>query len=586
MSGKFHRSSKAEETTPRAYRYGLLDPLDWDQDCHEQLFLMNAFWNSLVEIERNHRDRYRAIIGSDERVATLQTSLETLRQEEREVRTARKQQRQRAQKRVDTPELDARLHELGLAIRPLSAECKAMRTEAAARMRKPLRLLDDERHHAVNVARQRSGLWWGNYTAVLARYDVARIEAIREGGELRFRRFSGEGLFMVYLSRGASVDDITSGKKQVSINLTEQPVPGRAGKHRPQLAITIYTRDRKPRLLTFPLIYDRPLPAHARIKQVTVVRRRIATKWRYAAIFTLRLPETAMVGTALTSPCGINLGFRQTPTGLRIATVFDGTTTVTHELPAAWMEANDDVDTIQQRRSKALNAIAMVLKTSWPDRPVSLPEPLTERIRNLVIAPKFGARTLARLTLYWRAEHALSWPDMLGRLENWRRIDKRDLEIQENKRDHLAMSRLERYRLLAKAIASSYAHIRIGKINLQRLARLEMPDGTEAELHLRARRNRARASLYRLQQEIKQQASKRGAIVEYVDGPVTVTCHSCGGRCGVTVDLIHTCEHCLFLWDQDENAARNIFAASCARFDGAKMLRAAMRMPSTRQSTD
>jgi hypothetical protein len=532
-------SNDAGNATPCAYRYGLLDPLDWDQDCDEQLFLMNRFWNSLVEIERKHREHYHALMCSDERVAPVQASLDSLRQEQWEVRAARKLQRQRAQKRGATPEHDARLRELGAAIHALGAE----------------------RYHAVKAARQRSDLWWGNYNAVCASYETARLRAIKVGGELRFRRFTGEGRFAVQLVRGASVDDITSGKKQVAIDLTAQPVPGRAGKHRPRLALTIYTRDGAPRRLTFPVIYDRPLPVHARIKQVTVTRRRIGTKWRYAAVFTLRLPHVAEASTVLTTACGINLGFRQTPTGLRIATIFDGAVTVTHELPAQWMVAMDDVERIQQRRGNAVNEMSWVLKTSWPDRPASIPEELADRIRKLVMAPNVWASKLAGLTLYWRNEHARVWPDMLTRLENWRVTDKRDLEIQENKRDHLAKSRRERHRLLARSLASSFARVRIGKMDLRSLARLERLDGTETELHQRARRNRARASLYTFQLEIKQQTPKFGATVEYVHGPVTATCHSCGGRCTVTADLIHACEHCSSVWDQDENAAHNIFAA-------------------------
>lgn len=564
-------SSDAGNTIPCAYTYGLLDPLDWDQDCYEQLYLMNRLWNSLVEIERKHRKRYQALMCSDERVAPVQASLDALRQEQQEVRAARKLQRQRAQKRVATPEHDARLRELAAAIHALGVTCKAIRTEAARRMCGSIRLLDAERNHAVKTARQRSGLWWGNYNAVCASYDTARMKAIKAGGELRFRRFTGEGRFVVQLVRGASADDITSRKKQVSIDLTEQPVPGRAGKHRPRLALAIYTRDGEPRRLTFPLIYDRPLPAHARIKQVTVTRRKIGTKWRYAAVFTLRLPKAAEARTVLTTACSINLGFRQTPTGLRIATVFDGAVTVTHELPAQWMDAMDEVERIQQRRDNALNEIALLLKTSWRDRPASIPEQLGERIRNLVMAAKLGAPKLAGLTLYWRNEYAPVWPDMLTRLENWRVTDKRDLEIQANKRDHLARSRRERHRLLARSIASSFARIRIGKMDLRSLARLERLDGTETELHQRARRNRARASLHTFQQEIKQQTPKFGATVEYVHGPVTATCHSCGGRCTVTADLIHACEHCSSVWDQDENAARNIFVASDERFGGERI---------------
>lgn len=49
-----------------AHQYGLLDPIDWAPDCHEQLWLMNRLWNALVELEHKQRERFRGLIGADE----------------------------------------------------------------------------------------------------------------------------------------------------------------------------------------------------------------------------------------------------------------------------------------------------------------------------------------------------------------------------------------------------------------------------------------------------------------------------------------------------------------------------------------
>ena len=40
-------------------QYGLLAPLNWDQDCQEQLWLQNKFWNRLVEIEAQYQEKSR-----------------------------------------------------------------------------------------------------------------------------------------------------------------------------------------------------------------------------------------------------------------------------------------------------------------------------------------------------------------------------------------------------------------------------------------------------------------------------------------------------------------------------------------------
>lgn len=557
-----------------AFRYGLLDPLNWDQDCHEHLFLMNRLWNTLVEIERKHRDRYREIVGSDEAVEPIHKQIAELKAEQAALREERKRRRKVARARVQTPEIDDRLREIATNLQTLTAEAKAVRVEAKERMREPLKALNTEHFEAVKSARQNSGLWWGNYNAIIASYETARSRAMKDGAELRYRRFTGEGRFTVQIVGGASVDEITSGKKQASIDLLEQPVPGRGGKPLPRLSITVYTKDGDPRLLTFPIVYDRPLPDGCRVQMVTVTRRRCATRWQYAAVFTCRV-ERPSVSTVNERECAINLGFRQVPgdrpgsVALKVATLYDGERCETLELPSRWMYRMDDIERIQQQRDEGLVKIVDELRAQWPNRPQEFRDctDIEERLSRLLQTPRFSPNKLAGITLRWRDQHPDVWPDMLDELERWRKLDKLDVprqggwEIQANKRDKLLLQRREIYRLFARRIAQEYGVIRIGKMDLRKMAQIESSDGTETELHQLARRNRQRAALYQLQQEIKLQAEKFGALVEIIDGPFTVTCNSCGSRCAVTADRMHACEHCSAVWDQDENAARNILAA-------------------------
>jgi Putative transposase DNA-binding domain len=556
--------------TTIAYKYGLLEPLDWDQDCHEQLFRMNKLWNTLVEVEHQHRARYRALVGEEVAVATLQSQLDALREEQTALRTERKARRQKARARVATIEQDARLRVLATQIQGLAEQCRVARTLAKESLKEPIRALDAQRFEAVKVARQNSGLWWGNYNAVVHSYEVGRSRAMKDGAELRFRRFNGEGRFTVQIIQGASVEEVTSGTKQVRLDLTPRPIPGRGGKPRPRLGLTLYTRQtqsgRESRLLTFPVILDRPLPETARIQQVVVTRRRVATQWRYAVIFTCRLPDPPTIINVNARACGINLGFRQSPDGLLVGTLWDGLVLRRKCVPILWLHAMNEVEGIQQRRDLALAALHEELRAQWPLRPPEEPQSIAERLGNLVRAPRFSAATLAALVLQWR-EHPW-WPQMLARLEAWRRVDKRDLETQENKREHLMCSRQEQYRLFAREIALSYGHIRIGAINLRRMAQLEFPDGTETDLHQQARRNRTRAALSLLQSEIARQAEKTGSTIEYVEGPVTSTCHRCAGRCAVGADVMHVCEHCSAVWDQDQNAAINAFRSPRERYGG------------------
>ncbi len=561
-----------------AYQYGLLDPLNWDQDCHEHLWLQNKLWNSLVEIERAHRERYRAIVGSNTEVAAVQAQIDTIKARQLELRGERKLARKQARAKVDSTAIDEELRELSRQIQPLVEQVRPLRKAAKEGLKEQIRALDSERFNAVKIARNASGLWWGNYNAVCASYETARSKAMKENAELKFHGFRGEGRFTAQLIGGASVEEICSGNSQVSIDLTEHPVPDRhgqprPGKHRPRLSITVYTDDsgerKYRRLLTFPLIYDRALPDDCRIQQVVVTRRKLGTRYRYAVVFTCRIPDVPVLVSGSAKRCGINLGFRQHADGLRVATIADAQGVRSVCLPPAWIDSMDQVEAIQQRRDGLLNEISAVLKAHWPNRPAELPEEIATRLQNLVNAPKFGSAKLAALVLRWRAHEV--WTDLRERLEVWRKVDKHWLEIQDNQRDKLWMHRREVYRLLARELAHTYGEIRIGKVQLKQLAKLEHADGTETELHQRARRNRGRASLYSLQSEIAQQAAKAGAAVVKIDPPYSSICHRCSQSCEVTADLMHVCEHCSAVWDQDVNAALNIFAAARDRSSAAQI---------------
>jgi hypothetical protein len=228
------------------------------------------------------------------------------------------------------------------------------------------------------------------------------------------------------------------------------------------------------------------------------------------------------------------------------------------------------VSTQQQYRDRNLNEMRNILREQWSRRPqqrlCDIEDQLswfvdTQGIGAMKVTNmRFSAAQLAAIALKWR-EFPDYWPSMRERLEAWRRDDKYWLEIQANQRDRLRGRRLEAYRLLAREVVSKYGMIKLGAIDLAGISRLEHSDGQENELHQRSRRQRQRAALSILRRELCHQADKAGVHVLSVSGPFSQICHICTQRCEVTEALIHTCEYCASVWDQDINAARNLLAA-------------------------
>ena len=56
-------SETEERRTVLVRQYGLLPPLDWDQDCQEHLWMQNKLWNALVEIDQTARGRHGGMAG-------------------------------------------------------------------------------------------------------------------------------------------------------------------------------------------------------------------------------------------------------------------------------------------------------------------------------------------------------------------------------------------------------------------------------------------------------------------------------------------------------------------------------------------
>jgi len=550
--------------TTLAFKYGLGDPLDWDTDIADQLYLQNKLWNRLVEIERDARTRYRAVVGEDDAIAPLVRDIEAAKAQKEALLTERKGLRAKARKRVPTPEIDARIAECATVVRELAQRIKTERVAAKERLAPHVRAIEEWRFGAVKEARNASGLWWGNYNAVCASYDTARSRAMKDGAELQFHRFTGEGRLTCQIQGGTTPEQIVDGKcslvrvDPLSAGAHSHPSRGeRRRLQRTKIAVTAYMKDGERRLLTLPMQMHRPLPDGAIVKQVVVTRRKIGTRYRWHAVFTCSVPDAQPVQHASTSACGVNFGFRQVLGGLRVATVSTSPSKTPDYLvlPEEWLRAMDRCEALQSARDEHL--LPMHAAARELTRGEDAPESLRDKLDRIARAPKIGSALLASLVLAWRDTHADWQSDKLVGFEAWRRNDKRAAEEQANLRDKLHASRTERYRLWARELVRDHALVGCGKIELRKLAELEKQDGTENDLHARARSNRQRVSLYSLQLELARAAQLAGARVVMADGPLTSTCHACGATTLIKPDIMQVCDHCSAVWDQDHNAALN-----------------------------
>lgn len=564
----------ADDRHSLVWRYGALSPLSWGDSLNEQLFLQNKLWNKLVEIERAHRDQYRAIIGEVPEIAEAERLLAGKLAQRDALKKERRAMRQKAQAKVKTPFLDDEIRRLAEAIKPLKVSLKALRQELRERVRPQLDQLEIERRALIKEARQNSGLWWANYNAVIDAYQNAQMRALKSGAQLKFHAFDGAGRFTAQIQGGMSVQDLFEGKRsEVQIDLLgntdfarmtgrgggpQIPTSERTRRQKGLLKITAFThkegKEHKRVYLHLPIILHRPFPENARIKSVSAVRRRIGRRFHWHVCFTLNEPRRAVEHPGK-SACALHFGWKKTAEGLRVATRYDTHGECFHlTLPEKFMRRYAWCDKLAGRMDEAINALKALLSAEIK----GAPEPLTGIFKKI----KKSKRPihLYRLVWIWCGECPEFRPDILERIEAWRIEDDRMRRQQVHLKAKLIRQREDIYRNFAKACAENYALMAVDDVDLSRLAVTEQPSGEETPLHQQARYQRFMASVSVLREWLVKQAAKTGAEVSKIAAPVTVTCHRCGRRHARGLEIVVHCG-CGAIYDVDVNAAQNLLTA-------------------------
>lgn len=560
----------------KAFKFGMLAPVSgFDQAAIDVLFLRNKLWNSLVELERSHRERYRALItGSDDELSEIQARLDQIEEERAELVRRKKQARAMVRsKKVDTSEYDDKIDRLIAERSDLRARAKDIRLRVREKIKPAISDLENERYEAIKHLSHESGLWWCNKETVIAAYDVARVKAMKENAELRFRSFDGTGKFAVRRPGGFPLSDLTSGKLSFArlealpdddfAHLSERGKRSRARHH---LTMTIMThKDDSGKLrrheVTWPIILHRPLPDGV-VKFIHVQRKRVGKDFYWTCSITMEVDEIqkTLIDHPSRTACGIDLGYRLVRDGLRVATLADTKGKVRHlVLPQDWLDRMDHVERIQGWLSEQSNLAWQKLKallTALPEYPESYEESINRLLKAGDKTPVRGMRAI-----HWRLRNEPEiMPEVLGVLDEWEAKMRRREREMHNLRDKLINRRKDMYRSFAYQVANEYALIRIEDMKLNKLAAVKLDDGEGNQMPQVVRNNRTRAALYELALYIQQAAVKTGAEFEKMQAMYsTLVCSNCGHQ-NTNMDkedINYRCERCDTLHDQDENAAKN-----------------------------
>jgi transposase len=146
---------------------------------------------------------------------------------------------------------------------------------------------------------------------------------------------------------------------------------------------------------------------------------------------------------------------------------------------------------------------------------------------------------------------ALRWRKQYLHLRHWER------GLSEQTRLHIR----EGYRMVAARMAETYATLYLEDFDLREVA--ERPDAESEEIVTASSGYRQMASPSLFRAALLNACRREGVRIAKLDAALTTrACQDCGydGKWDQAESLMHRCERCGALWDQDQNAAANLLA--------------------------
>jgi hypothetical protein len=502
------------------YVYGMLAP-DTPELVFEHINERNRLWNSLVNRHLATAEAFQAELKSvHPEIAREQAAHTSARME---LAAAIKE------RKVDVPELKKRIKAQYDTLRGMIDSTPAIKA-MSDRHSKDL-------FEQANCDIKASFLWWPNHETLMQEFLRARAKSISSAIRMHYRAINDDGSLYVTFKRPVPVVQLFG--KCPTVEIVGE------GRKR-QLKITITTDGRKrddKQFATFPMIYHRPLPDGALVKQVRLMTWRVGTHRKYEVQFVMAGAAQRPLPAAARLAAGMDLGWRVTESGMRVASLMDSVGQVQHlELPPEWMLRSDYIDDIDVQLFAALTPrlakfreaaqgddfawIAIMLAKDKPHAPSLALKLLQETIRPVPAALAQWAASLRGL-----------------------------VEEQAHLREKLHAQRLDIYRNFVADCCRRFHTLAMEKLKLKSLQQVHAGD---AWIDHQRRIHRSRAALSILIRLFKE-AERAGRInLSEHDTPYTTcTCHGCGHINKIESKLMVTCAKCGTVWDQDENSAAN-----------------------------
>jgi Putative transposase DNA-binding domain len=549
------------------YEYGCRnEPVAGLEAALVQMERRVELWNRFVEIEQEIRRRAQLLL-SDE---TEQCEIDDVRTKIAALRASILNLRRMDQRNVAAIEdLSEQVSSRQAAFAKLMVRVRANRKERLIRSKGPLGALQRERAEQVKQAQRDSKLYWCNYDDVRQSYEVARVRVMREGTELRQHRWNGAGRVSVRFQRGLPVRTVFTHR---GLRLQIDPVPEEAwtspvrstrrqlSRSKVRIRVGSTPGDQLPIWFEIPVVIHRPLPPDGTIRSAALIRERLALSWRYRLILTVARPNPPICQSGERPAIAIDLGWRLTPKGLRIAFWADtlgssGDLVIPPSDVAEFAKIGQLWSVVDSHFTQIRSAVL-----DWRVAN-EIPQKLLPYFKRL--SEHQSPQSLLRLIDVWQKDRVGRDDEIFAQSLEWRRRHIHLWTWAVNLRDQLTRKRLDLFRRFAATLVKEYGTIFLERFDLRWFSRIAPAEIPRTPVGGKYRVTAAPGILRRVLENACRRTSVR--LVRIKARNTTKACHACGRieEWDSAKHLFHKCS-CGAAWDQDYNAALQILRIGLA----------------------
>lgn len=576
---------KTSTTPTKIWSFGALPPTSGAEGLSDQLFFGSRYYNTLIEIERRRREKFR-LARSEAAPALGKLEEEWKKLDELLTAGIDALPKSGKGKKILTPDLTALKAQRAVVSAQMKAERERFKndTEALA----SIKLVDESAQLEVKAARAATDLYWGSYLLIEKQIEQARQSKL----DPRFRRFEGSGRVGVQLQGGLSLAELESGEdtrlRLVARSTPSKPPhsnPTRNPKARHEVHLRIGSDGRQPIWAVLPVVLHREIPADAKIQWAWIKIKTVGGTRKYFLQLVMEsetFSERSLPGAGVVA---VNLGWRAHDDGRRRVAYAVDDSGVEQEfcIPA---QIERDLSYAHGLRSardlhfeEAKRAVGAFMAIH------DVPEWFKEETKHLWQwrSPKKLAKVSARLVsellqgddavARWRAERltapkrdlfapaaeVFAW---LGKwdlkalaiyLQLWRNKNLHLWRWEDQLRARSLAHRNELFRVWSRRLADRYAEIRIEEFDLREMAKI--PEPTEEGRPKVFRQARAAAAPGEFRSRLTEVGGHK--MVKAPAHGNTVTCFECRHIGERSTEHLVTCAGCGKVFDQDANNCRN-----------------------------